>query len=279
MKITNNNNLPLPIYNAVADSSYSRGDSDISITQLLDPPRKVALETLYGDALTSDVSSNIHALIGTAVHEKIERTAVLAELTVEQRLFTDILGWRVSGQFDYIDRDGLLWDWKTASVWEIMNEVRASREYQLNCYDFLATNHGYTVSGLRVGFIFRDWSAREALYTNGYPPNQVMVYPITRWDTGSQRTFLEERVRLHQEARETLPECTAEERWAKPDSYAAVKVGNKRASKVFESAQDASQYVAAKGVEYGVEFRPGESTRCKFYCSVADYCEQWKGLK
>jgi len=276
MKITNKNNLPLPLYAAIADSEYSKGDAQYSVTQLIDPPRKVALETLYGDVLETDAADSIPALLGTAIHEKIERSARAKGYTVEQRLYAEIDGVKISGQFDYIDDEGLLWDWKVASVWEIMNGVKDSREQQLNIYGYLASLNDIRVRGLRVGFIFRDWSIQKSLYETGYPQSQTMVYPIPRWDDASTIEFIRQRLGKLQEHK--LAECSPDERWASPDRYAVIKDGKSRASRLFTSHVDAINYINGRG-DYTVEFRPGESTRCKFYCPVAAYCDQWKELQ
>lgn len=197
----------------------------------------------------------------------------------EQRLYASVLGWRVSGQYDYFDSDAVIWDWKSASVREIEQGVKDSREQQLNCYAHLATANGIEVKGLRVGFILRDWSKIQAATTPGYPPHQVMVYPIPLWEHTERQTFIEGRVRLHQAARVTLPDCTEEERWASPDMYAVIKKGNKRASKLFEDATAAALDASRRGIDYKVEVRNGDSVRCRYYCPVESVCSQWQALK
>ena len=234
-----------------------------------------ALQSQHEGELTEDVSDLIFSLFGTAMHTVLERSGVGLQ---EERLFTDICGWTVSGQFDYLDNDGIIWDWKTASVWEVTNGVKAERESQLNCYAHLASVNGIEVKGLRIGFILRDWSKSKAKTEPGYPPFQVMVYPIPLWQHSDGQAYMEERVKLHQAARTTLPECTPEERWARPDSYAVTKTGNKRASKLFTNRNDADTDALARGSGYTVTMRPGESTRCKFYCSVLPFCAQGQKL-
>lgn len=216
----------------------------------------------------------------------------------EQRLHTQVKGWVVSGQYDYLDGDGIIWDWKTASVREIDQGVKDSREQQLNCYAHLASANGIEVKGLRVGFILRDWSKIQAKTQAGYPPHQVMVYPIPLWEPTARQAFMEERVKLHQEARlafhdcsrdhpeqdiyhppVALPECTDEERWATPETYAVIKKGNKRASKLFTDSTDAVLDANTRGKDYAVQVRKGQSIRCEYYCGVSSVCVQWQTLK
>ena len=178
-----------------------------------------------------------------------------------------------------MDADGIIWDWKLASVWEVMNGVKESREQQLNAYGLLATRNGLAVNGLRVGFILRDWKATDVLSNPGYPPHQVVTYTVGSWTAETTEAYLKERIRLHREAAQQLPECSREERWAKEDRYAVVKDSSKRASKVFADHDAATAYSEAKGPAYRVELRPARSVRCESYCIVSDYCDQWKGLR
>ena len=257
-------------------AQYSSGDADISVTSLIDSPRKAALERLYADTIEGDVAGNIFSLLGSSIHTILERSGVGLQ---EERLYADINGWRVSGQFDYMDSDGVIWDWKLASVWEITNGVKIARERQLNCYAHLSAVNGVQVTGLRVGFILRDWSEMSAKTEANYPPFQVMVFPIPLWSESERQTYMEERVRIHQESRITLPECSEEDRWAKQPKYAVMKTGNARASKLHDTQFDALADAAKRGTMYYVENRPGVSTRCVAYCSVADRCDQWQQLK
>jgi hypothetical protein len=218
----------------------------------------------------------LESFIGLAVHEYI---ATHGGGLQEQRLTTSVNGWCLSGAFDYATDDGLIYDWKVASVKEIEQGVKESRELQLNCYAHLASVNGIEVKGLRVGFILIDWSKVKAKNTTGYPPIKFMDYPIPLWTPTVRQAFIEERVRLHQAARVSLPNCTDKERWAKLDSYAVIKNGGKRASKVFGSSLDAGLYAKAKGTDYSIQVRAGESIRCAYYCPVAQVCEQWQKLK
>ena len=54
----------------------------------------------------------------------------------------------------------------------------------------------------------------------------------------------------------------------------------KRATRVFDSLIDAEAFLLEKLGQNGeVQVRLGESTRCKSYCSVADFCDQYKLIK
>lgn len=234
---------------------------------------------MYADILEADASDMIWSLMGTAMHTVLERGGVDAKGMVEERLYADVDGARISGQFDYMDADDIIWDWKIASVWEVMNGVKQSREQQLNAYAYLATVNLLPVRGLRIGFILRDWSQTEAYRRRDYPPHQVVVYGVPLWNKESAESYLRERVRLHREAALALPECSKEERWARDDTYAVVRANSKRASRVFDSSDDAARYLQTKDSSYRVVTRPGESIRCQSYCPVSLYCSQWEKLR
>jgi hypothetical protein len=58
-----------------------------------------------------------------------------------------------------------------------------------------------------------------------------------------------------------------------------VKPGGKRALKVFEwdERDDAEEFAKANKAE--LEERPGLNTRCESFCSVSQWCEQFKKIK
>jgi hypothetical protein len=92
---------------------------------------------------------------------------------------------------------------------------------------------------------------------------------------------MQDRVIMHQEAQaawdtqEAVVECSDEERWTKPDTWAVMKKGAKRATKVFDNVDAAKSHADGLGAGYGIVKRDGGRTRCENYCSVADFCTQW----
>ena len=280
MIYTNVHNLPQPIVAAITNSKYSRGDSDISVTQLIDPPRMIALQEQYKDKLVEDVSDSVFAMFGTAVHNVLDGYTQTKH--AKRRLYTNCRGWTISGEFDYIDDDGTLWDWKVGSVWEVMNELKDTREPQLNLYALLASRESAPVKELKLGFILRDWQSASAERDSSYPPQPVAVVKLPLWDQAVTEAYLEERVRLHQEARVTLPECTDKERWAKPTVWAAMKNQNVKATKLFATENEALAWhqLQSDASQIRIVKRDGELTRCKRYCTVGKlgFCEQYNAI-
>ena len=182
---------------------------------MIEPPKLVAIREAHQEDLTEDASNMIWSLMGTAMHTVLERAGIISgKGSTEQRLYMTIDDWVVSGQFDYLDSEGVLWDWKFVSVYEYINGIKDSREKQLNVYASLAAANGMVIRGLRVGFIFRDWSQRAAAAGGFYPASQAIQQDIPLWDSGKTDEYIRERIRLHKAARQDPQSisCTEEER-------------------------------------------------------------------
>lgn len=280
MHITNNANLPAAIVNAVRNDPYNAGACDISVTRLIGPPQIRVLEREHAEDLTEDASDRIWSLIGQIGHGILERAETAA--IAERRLFADIHGWRLSGQFDRltIDDDGSLSDYKFTSVWAVADGPKPEWIAQLNILRWLAAENGYPeIRRLQIVAILRDWSKGKAKQGGDYPPHQVKVLPVPLWTLDETRAYIIERIQLHKLADECaangdpLPPCTDAERWAKPTTYAVRKPGRKSAVKLYDNEDDALAHSADIPNGY-VEHRHGESVRCADYCAVAAFCAQ-----
>jgi hypothetical protein len=282
MKLTNKFGLPDPVVKALTRSEYSKGESNRSITQLIDAPRVRILRQEHWDELEEDVSEKMWAVMGTAAHKMFEDTADDKHVS-EERIFLEIDGWVVSGAIDVqrIEDDGItIMDYKTTSVWSvILGKVEWER--QLNCYaSLLRRAKGAKVKGLKVIAILRDWRSRDALDKADYPKAPIVEIDIPMWSDSDQDTYLDSRVELHQNAEfdrltgAELPECSPEERWEKPSVWAVKKIGNKRAIKLYDNEASAKADLLS-GQE--IEFRRGEPTRCTAnWCRVNAWCSQYQ---
>jgi hypothetical protein len=264
--ITNKHGLPAPLVNAIKNDPYSRGKSDISVTQLIQPPQLRRL--VRGVQTDEDASEFIWRLLGQAVHTILER-AYPDTAIVEKRLFAEVLGWTVSGQFDVYE-SGVLTDYKITSVYARGGKVEW--ENQLNLLRALAERNGMPVSRVQIVAIFRDWRPKEAL-SEDYPQSQVAVLPVALWPLERAEEYLIERVRLHR--METPPECTDEERWMSPEKWALMQKGRKRAVKLFDVKPE--QITLTDGQYW--ELRPGIYRRCESYCRASTICPQWKAYE
>ena len=282
-KITNIHGLPQPLVNAVKFSTYNKGDADYSVTELVMPPRIAALMLKHREELTEDASDRLWLLMGSAGHEVLRRSSDGG--IVEERCTIEVAGKKVSGQMDYAVVDKAIYDYKFVSLWAIKDGVKPEWEQQLNCYKEMADQYGVEVNDLKIIAILRDWSKAEAARKPDLPQSQVVVLPVRIWTKEAVELWLGQRIAMHEAARAgNLPNCTPDEMWERPETYAAKKRGNQRASKVEDTKLAIGQWIASqpKPSEFEVEVRPGERPRCENYCSVGagGFCEQfnqWKG--
>ena len=238
MKLTNHAKLPETIVRAIENDPYDSQGSDISVTRLIAPPRVRVLEQRHWDELEEDVSDKIFTLIGSSVHHIIER-AVTDDDISERRLFVDINGWKLSGQFDLLTVSGDLIDFKVTSAWsalEALEKGKSDWERQLNVLDWLVRNNDtelrsnngkeLEVKSMYIMAILRDWSKMKVMTSDNYPRKQVVMIPINRWTPEEQDKYVKDRIRLHQIAEqqgEDLVLCTPEERWRKETTFAVMK--------------------------------------------------------
>ena len=291
--ITNNKGFPLALVKAVENDSYSRGTADRSVTGLLAPPRQAALIERHGDEITEDVSDRTFALYGQLVHLLLERAGEQSRNAInEERLYTNVNGWTISGQTDTLtltedQRSWIISDYKFVTAYKFKRDYSGTLvmdegyENQLNLYGHLLRENGFKVDGLKIVAIYRDWSKLEAKRDKNYPQLGAETHDVPLWSEDKAKAFMEERVRLHQDAENDLPECTDDERWAKPDKYALMpNAKSVRARKLFDSEIDATTWAAANNMKTGwvIEHRKGANVRCENYCVVSEWCEQFKIL-
>lgn len=274
MRLTNRLNLPRSIENAVRNDRYSKGDAHISVTGLIGPARKRALEIAHADEITEDVSERIWALMGQIAHGILERADDQA--WCEERLFIERHGWRISGSFDryVLEEDGRLQDYKLTSTYTIKAGAKPEWEAQENIYALMLREHGYKVTKLDVVAILRDWQKSKAKHDDGYPQVPAVVIPVEMWSAERTETYIKARLIAHGKAQHVLSECSAEERWERPAIFALHKIGNKRATKLFEDETEAIAALAGIGKGYEIQKRPAEQKRCEDYCPALPLCTQ-----
>tara|TARA_R100000773_G_scaffold44353_1_gene45186 strand:+ start:1363 stop:2259 length:897 start_codon:yes stop_codon:yes gene_type:complete len=292
--ITNKHGLPDSFLNYARSDKYSRGDADISVTQLIDAPQVLLLREKHQEETTTDVMDMIFALFGTAVHSVLE-TGKTPNVVKEQRLYDTVRGWKISGaidQYEILGDDLVITDYKVTSVWSVMFDKQEWIN-QLNVYAYLLeVNKQRPVTNIKICAILRDWNRTQARLKPDYPQHPVAYIDIPLWSMKERIKYVNERVTAHQDARQMfdledgLTPCSDKERWAKEDKWAVIKKGNKKAFRVFNNKQDAENLVydlsdkLALDVHkrnHDIEFRKGEYTRCKSnYCGVADFCQQYK---
>ena len=287
MRITNKFNLPQTIVNALHRPTYSKGGADLSATELINSPRIVQLRRMHMDEIEQDASEMVWSLFGTAIHGVLEHGQG-TDHVVEERLSTEIDGWKISGAIDLqtIESGNItISDYKTTGAWSVMNS-KVEWEIQLNIYAWLVERvKAMPVSRIEIVAIIRDWSRRDAQVKEGYPEAPIKALEMVLWPFERRERYILDRIALHSAAHfsaevgDELPECTSEEMWEKPAVWAVKKTGGVRAKVLCLSEQDAKYKLAELGKGFEIEFRPGERTRCQNYCSVSQFCSQWKSYQ
>lgn len=281
MKFTNRSGLPDALLRAISNDPYDKGDAEFSVTELLKPPRQAALQKAHAHELTEDAEERLWSLYGQIVHTILERANVNA--IAEKRYFGMIGDAKVSGQVDTLDLDGgVLSDWKFTTSWGFKPGREAKPEWvaQLNMQLELLRQNGHEAKTLQIIGLLRDHSKLEAARKpDEYPALPVVTLPIPLWEREKTIAFMKERVVLHRQASKELPECSDEDRWAKAPKFALMKKNQKKAVKLYDRKSDADAHASTNPALLFVQTRPGEQTRCQFYCGAKAFCEQFKQLQ
>jgi hypothetical protein len=297
MKITNNFGMPQPFVDFAINDKYSKGKADISVTTLIDSPKIRLMKEKHDHEIEVDAVDMVWALFGTAVHSVLENSKQSEDIITEERLYSTISGWVLSGAVDrqeIKDDQITIVDYKVTSVWSVIYG-KPEWENQLNCYAYLVNDKNAfnkrNVTNLKICAILRDWNRREAERKPDYPQAPIVFVDIPLWDHEKASKYIINRMALHQEAQilydmhGDLGLCSDEDTWKKPDTWAVKKKGQKRALRVLDTEKDAKEYIEwhnktddayIKKANLEIEFRGGEYTRCSNYCSVADFCKQKK---
>jgi len=279
MKISNRANLPDALVAAIENDPYTKGTADFSVTELIGPPRIAALKIKHHDDIEEDAEDRLHSLYGQIVHLILERANRVG--FAEKRLYLESDGSSISGQLDTVELEsGTLTDWKFSTVWKFKPGNPAPEEWvaQLNMQLELLRVNGMDAKSLQIVGLLRDFSKLEARRNPDYPKRSVVIMPIPMWEREKTQSFILNRVILHKQARITLPLCTPEERWARPNKYALMKKGGKRAVKLYDSEADAKSHAESDPKNLFVEDRPGDQVRCSAYCGAAPFCAQYEAI-
>jgi hypothetical protein len=305
MRFTNSYSLPDPLVHALQGDQYDLKGAPsniISVTTLISPPKQKILEARHDAEIEIDVSERLWMLLGTACHEVVEKATSRDDLS-EERWFLDTtdmmvytmpanadlnkMAWYVkdhlyvSGKLDlYEASTKKLSDYKITSVWSWLLEKKMKPEHaaQLNINAYALMKIGFPVLSLSIMAMFRDWSKTKS--KNDYPdlpvPMKEIFTPI--WENKGVESYIRARVEFHKSAEacadDEILECSPEERWQRPTTYAVIKRGNKRATKVFDSKPNDEQMALFPNCE--VVERPGVDAKCMDYCNASIFCHYWK---
>jgi hypothetical protein len=196
----------------------------------------------------------------------------------------------VSGKYDILvdNKDGThtLRDMKSTSTWSfVFGGKDSDYKTQLSIYRWLLSpTHNVKDVGF-IDFFFTDWQSSKARYDKDYPQHRIKAgYKIPLMSLEETERYIREKLEQIDKYRdakdEDLPPCHVSELWAEQDKYAVYKIGNKKATKVCDSNQEALEYIKSKKLDEKankIEFRQGKIRRCK-YCPANPICLQAKTL-
>ena len=311
--------ISLAVWLATDSYDHDDRPNLISATSLLKPMRELILSRQFKDIeQTIDISSLIASSMGTALHDSIERSWTLpgnmekamkmlgypeqlikrivinptaeelaghpdwVPVYLEQRSEIEICGYIISGKFDFVI-EASVEDFKSTSAYGFMMGSNTEKYMQQGSIYRWLNQDKITGDTVKIQLIFTDWSALKARTDKKYPQSKLLQQEIVLMSIEETQAFitnkLETLARLEAAPQASLPLCTADELWQKPDIWKYYKDPTKktRSTKNFDNMNEAILRLTKDGNCGEVVHVPGLATKCK-YCDVAEVCLQYTDL-
>lgn len=282
MKVTNKLNLPAAFVNAVSTTRHNAVGC-FSATTLNKGAKEIILSDRHFEEIEVDAADSVWAVWGTAVHALLESQP---DNNFHEEYFkVPVSKSYVTGQVDSYDMEnGVINDWKTASVWKVQfNDFTDWRRQGLT-YAWLLQQSGLDVKKCRFVALLKDHSKTKAKNDSSYPQSPVFIYEfdVTPADLEETTARILAKVQEIESAYklddDSIEPCSAEERWADGEKWAVMKNGRKSAVKVFDNQLDADAMAGELGNSHYVEHRPAISRKCGEYCNCKDFCNFYKAM-
>jgi len=285
MKILNVKGLPSPIVRMAEKDAlhHTPKDGVLSITEFVSAPRIYQLKKRHWDTLEEDVNDKIDVMFGSAWHKALDEHKEPHQKG-EVRLFAEIDGMKLSGQFDLYDpKTKTLTDHKTAKVYSYSLGEKEEYTAQLNCYRWLLVQNKMEVNRMELFWTFKDWNWRMAAKDENYPQSRALTQEVPMWELDETEAYIKERLLIHKEAEPLgdalLPGCLPKDMWEKEDTWAVKKSGTVRALRVLPSEGEAAAWKFYQHDQKGlsIQHRPGERVKCEMFCILSKNgkCSQW----
>lgn len=282
MIVSNRLNLPAAFVNAVSTTRHNEAGC-FSATTLNKGAKEIILTDRHFDEITVDAADSVWAVWGTAVHALLESQP--DNNFHEESFKVPVSNSFVTGQVDSYDMEnGVINDWKTASVWKVQfNDFKDWRAQGLT-YAWLLQQSGLEVKKCRFVALLKDHSKTKAKTDSSYPQSPVFIYEfdVTAADLEETAARILAKVQEIESAYklddDAIEPCSAEERWADGEKWAVMKNGRKTAIKLFDNSADADAMAGEMGNAYYVEHRPAISRKCGDYCNCKDFCNFYKAM-
>lgn len=283
MKVTNKLNLPAAFVNAVSTTRHNAAGC-FSATTLNKGAKEIILSDRHFDEITVDAADSVWAVWGTAVHALLESQP---DNNFHEEYFkVPVSNSFVTGQVDSYDMEnGVINDWKTASVWKVQFNDFSDWRRQGLTYAWLLQQSGLEVKKCRFVALLKDHSKTKAKNDSSYPQSPVFIYEFDVTAADMEETAarilakvqeIESAYKLDDDA---IEPCSAEERWADGEKWAVMKNGRKTAIKLFDNSADADAMAGEMGNAYYVEHRPAISRKCGDYCACKEFCNFYKTMR
>lgn len=300
---TNNHNVPFEtaLFAAYHSTLYSGGAprvGKLSTTTLIGPLRKAIYGMLQPESTEpQDVNFLLASAKGTAMHQGMTNalTAYGSGYVCEQRIETEVDGWKISGEFDILTPDKQIKDLKFVSNYNLkkLQEDMLILQPGMSLeemYEQTPTYFKYQAQLSVYYYLLNDpevkpYASILFMLNNGsdmgkFKVDSEVTFPL--WPREATQEFIENRVAIIKQhlADGTLPLCSDSERGFSPAEYKLQRVSptngqltTVRGSK-FDNYTKFREFIIKSG-------RPGDVeqiTEAKYalcnYCNYSSICTQ-----
>lgn len=317
-------NIPLSVAVYLANDTYDHESDTISATAFLKPLRQLILsQRLPEDMSLIDIMTLTKSREGTAVHDAIESAwlhnkegalkalgypqQVIDRIVVnpdpkevtedqipiymERRSYRELIGYTVSGKFDFV-AEGRIEDFKKTGVFTWQNNTK-DEDYVLQGSIYRWLNPDIvTQDEMQINFLFSDWQAFRVAAESNYPSHPIMYKRYKLLSEQQIEAFMKRKLTQLEQYKdapeEKLPLCTDKELWRKEPEFKYYKNPAKmsRSTKNFKpsefgsenAARTAAYSRASKDKHVGTVVEvPGQVMACK-YCPAFPLCSQKDAL-
>lgn len=303
VEFTNNHGVPFEtaIFAGFHSTLYSGGAprvGKLSTTTLIGPLRKAIYGMLQPESTEpQDVNFLLASAKGTAMHQGMTNalTAYGSGYVCEQRIETEVDGWKISGEFDILTPDKQIKDLKFVSNYNLkkLQEDMLILQPGMSLeemYEQTPTYFKYQAQLSVYYYLLNDpevkpYASILFMLNNGsdmgkFKVDQEVTFPL--WPREATQEFIEGRVAIIKQhlADGTLPLCSDSERGFSPAEYKLQRVSptngqltTVRGSK-FDNYTKFREFVVAKGKLGDVEqITEAKHTLCN-YCNYSSICTQ-----
>ena len=303
VEFTNNHGVPFEtaIFAGFHSTLYSGGAprvGKLSTTTLIGPLRKAIYGMLQPESTEpQDVNFLLASAKGTAMHQGMTNalTAYGSGYVCEQRIETEVDGWKISGEFDILTPDKQIKDLKFVSNYNLkkLQEDMLILQPGMSLeemYEQTPTYFKYQAQLSVYYYLLNDpevkpYASILFMLNNGsdmgkFKVDSEVTFPL--WPREATQEFIENRVAIIKQhlADGTLPLCSDSERGFSPAEYKLQRVSptngqltTVRGSK-FDNYTKFREFVVAKGKLGDVEqITEAKYTLCN-YCNYSSICTQ-----